>query len=73
MQSKYKINNGITKWALKEVSKKFIPTEISNRIDKRGFSAPINRWFKWDKAGKYNRSAYRDMVLQDWKKSFEIM
>jgi asparagine synthase (glutamine-hydrolysing) len=72
MPSKYKIKNGMTKWILKEVSKKFIPNEISNRIDKRGFSAPINRWFKWDKNGKYNRSIYRDMALKDWAKSFNI-
>jgi asparagine synthase (glutamine-hydrolysing) len=72
MQSQYKIKNGITKWALKKVSEKFIPNEISARIDKRGFSAPINRWFKWDSNGKYNRSAYRDMVFKDWKQEYNI-
>jgi len=72
IQSKYKIKNGITKWVLKEVSKKFIPNEISNRTDKRGFSAPINKWFEWDKNGKYNRSAYKNMVFEDWKKSFGV-
>jgi asparagine synthase (glutamine-hydrolysing) len=72
IESKYKIKDGITKWALKEVSKKFIPNEISNRIDKRGFSAPINKWFEWDKKGKYNRSAYKNMVLEDWKKVYGI-
>lgn len=72
MPSKYKINNGVTKWLLKEVSKKFIPKEIPERIDKRGFSAPINKWFKWEKKGKYNRSAYRDMVFEDWKNVFNV-
>jgi len=72
LNSKYKIKNGITKWALKEVSKKFIPLEIANRIDKRGFSAPINRWFEFDKNGRYNRSAYKNMVFNDWTKSFGI-
>ncbi|EQB34418.1 hypothetical protein M947_11085 [Sulfurimonas hongkongensis] len=72
IESKYKIKNGITKWILKEVSKKFIPNEISNRTDKRGFSAPINKWFEWDKTGKYNRSAYKNMVFEDWKKSFGV-
>ena len=70
--SKYKIKNGITKWLLKEVSKKFIPKEIPERIDKRGFSAPINKWFKWEQQGKYNRSAYRDMVFDDWKNIFNV-
>lgn len=72
ISSKYKIKNGITKWLLKEVSKKFIPEAISERTDKRGFSAPINKWFKWEKQGKYNRSAYRDMVFEDWKNSFGV-
>jgi len=72
LNSKYKIKNGITKWALKEVSKKFIPLEIANRIDKRGFSAPINRWFEFDKNGRYNRSAYKNMVFNDWTKSFGV-
>jgi asparagine synthase (glutamine-hydrolysing) len=72
IQSKYKIKNGITKWILKEVSKKFIPNEISNRIDKRGFAAPINKWYKWDKNGKYNRSAYKNMIFEDWKRVFNV-
>lgn len=72
IQSKYKIKNGITKWVLKEVSKKFIPNEISNRLDKRGFAAPINKWYEWDKNGKYNRSAYKNMVFEDWKRSFGV-
>lgn len=72
MQSKYKIKNGITKWALKEVARKFIPKEICDRIDKRGFAAPVNKWFEWDKNGKYNRSAYKNMVLEDWKKIYRV-
>lgn len=70
--SKYKINNGITKWLLKEVAKNFVPKEIPERTDKRGFSAPVNKWFKWEKFGKYNRSDYRDMVFDDWKKGYKI-
>lgn len=70
MHSKYKIKDGITKWALKEVAKKFISEEIVKRIDKRGFSAPVNRWFEWDKYGKYDRSLYRKLVFTDWQKVF---
>lgn len=72
MPSAFKIKNGITKWALKEVSKRFIPNEISERIDKRGFSAPVNKWFNWEKQGKYNRCAYRDMVFDDWKSVYNV-
>ena len=72
MPSKYKIRHGITKWALKEVARRFIPESIVERVDKRGFSAPVNRWFKWDKTGKYDRSGYRKTVLNDWKKVFKV-
>jgi len=72
MPSKYKIKDGITKWALKEVSKKFIPKVIAERVDKRGFSAPVNKWFEWDKNGKYNRSAYKNMILNNWKDIYGI-
>jgi len=72
MPSKYKINNGITKWILKEIARKFVPTSIVDRIDKRGFSAPLNRWFGWDKKGKYDRSIYRKLVYNDWVQSFLV-
>lgn len=70
--SKYKIRNGVTKWVLKEVAKKFIPLEIVRRTDKRGFSAPVNKWFEWDKKGKYDRSAYRTLALDDWKRAYRM-
>jgi asparagine synthase (glutamine-hydrolysing) len=70
MPSQYKIRNGTTKWVFKEVARKFIPTAIVDRIDKRGFSAPVNRWFEWDKKGKYDRSSYKKIALEDWKSVF---
>lgn len=73
LPSHYKIKNGITKWALKEVAKRFIPKEIAERIDKRGFSAPVNKWFEWTKAGKYDRSGYRNAVLSDWKEAYQVV
>jgi asparagine synthase (glutamine-hydrolysing) len=72
MPSKYKIKDGVTKWILKRVAKKFIPLEIVERIDKRGFSAPVNRWFGWGKQGKYDRSQYRKLVYNDWMKVFKV-
>jgi len=72
MPSKYKIRDGVTKWALKEVAKNFIPKEIVGRIDKRGFSAPVNKWFEWDKNGKYNRTAYKNLAFEDWKNVFKV-
>ncbi|MCJ8346434.1 asparagine synthase C-terminal domain-containing protein, partial [bacterium] len=64
------INEGRTKWILKEVSKQFIPLEIANRIDKRGFSAPLNIWFGWDQAGKYDRTGYKREAFDAWKQNY---
>lgn len=72
MPSKYKIKNGVTKWILKKVAKKFIPKEIAERVDKRGFSAPVNHWFGWGKNGKYDRSEYKNMAFQDWVSAFGV-
>ncbi len=72
LPAKYKIRDGITKWILKDVARKFVPKEIVDRIDKRGFSAPVNKWFGWDRHGKYNRGAYRRMVYEDWGRVFKL-
>lgn len=72
LPSKYKIRNGITKWLLKRVARKFIPKEIAERVDKRGFSAPVNHWFGWGKNGKYDRSEYKNLVFQDWLEVFKV-
>jgi asparagine synthase (glutamine-hydrolysing) len=72
MPSKYKIKDGTTKWILKRIAKKFIPKEITERIDKRGFSAPVNHWFGWGKNGKYDRSEYKRTAYEDWKKVFKV-
>ncbi|MBI4566911.1 MAG: asparagine synthase (glutamine-hydrolyzing) [Planctomycetes bacterium] len=66
----YKINNGVTKYLLRQVARKFIPLPIVERVDKRGFSAPLNRWFQWDQKGKYDRSSYRDIAYGDWRAVF---
>ena len=72
MPSKYKIREGRTKWILKKISKKFIPHQIADRVDKRGFSAPLNIWFGWESLGKYNRATYRNLSFQDWCLSFDV-
>lgn len=40
-----KIKNGISKYLLREASKKFIPQQIYNRKDKVGFETPVAKWF----------------------------
>lgn len=70
MSSDFKIRNGITKAILKDIAKAFIPREIIERIDKRGFSAPVNRWFCQEGSGKYNREFYRKRVFEVWRRLF---
>ena len=70
MPEKYKIKDGTTKYIVKKIAEKFIPEEIVNRIDKRGFVAPLNIWFGWGKDGKYSRNEYRNAVYEDWKRIF---
>jgi asparagine synthase (glutamine-hydrolysing) len=40
-----KIKNGISKYLLREATKKYIPSQIYNRKDKVGFETPIANWF----------------------------
>jgi len=72
VDSRYMLNNGVTKWLLKKIALKFIPRQIAERVDKRGFSAPLNKWFGWDKHGKYDRSAYRNLAFRDWLDAFHV-
>lgn len=70
MPAKYKIRNGITKHIIKRIAEKFVPEAVVARKDKRGFLAPVNQWFGWDKGGKFNRSEYGRMVYDDWHRVF---
>ena len=46
----YKIKDGINKYILKEVAKKYLPEEIINR-PKKGFDMPSLEWFQGDLNG----------------------
>lgn len=70
MPERFKINNGITKYIFKQVAAKFIPQEIADRKDKRGFLAPVNIWFDWGSKGKYSRTGYKDAMFDRWKTMF---
>ena len=70
MSPDFKIRNGVTKAILKDIARAFIPREIVERIDKRGFSAPINRWFGMERYGKYSREFYRKRVFEVWHRLF---
>jgi asparagine synthase (glutamine-hydrolysing) len=40
-----KIKHGISKYLLREATKKYIPSQIYHRKDKIGFDSPVSRWF----------------------------
>jgi asparagine synthase (glutamine-hydrolysing) len=40
-----KIQNGISKYLLREASKNYIPNLIYTRRDKIGFETPVQKWF----------------------------
>ena len=40
-----KIRDGVSKYLLREATKRFIPNQIYNRKDKIGFDTPIEKWF----------------------------
>jgi len=72
LDDKYKIKNYTTKYILRKVAEKFIPKEIVERVDKRGFSAPINRWFCDFNKVQYDRSFYKEFVFKKWKEIFNL-
>lgn len=43
---KYIINNGETKFILRESMKGILPEQIRTRVDKKGFSTPSDVWFR---------------------------
>ena len=45
IEGSLKIKNGVSKYLLREASKRFIPQQIYNRKDKVGFETPIAKWF----------------------------
>ncbi len=45
VNGKHKIQKGISKYLLREASKKYIPNSIYTRRDKIGFETPVKKWF----------------------------
>jgi len=44
-----KIQNGVSKYLLREAAKAYIPSQIYNRKDKVGFETPVGKWFEPNK------------------------
>jgi asparagine synthase (glutamine-hydrolysing) len=47
LPSSVKVRRGTTKWVLKEVARRYLPTEIVER-KKAGFRVPLRDWFRTD-------------------------
>jgi asparagine synthase (glutamine-hydrolysing) len=45
LPSRVKTRGGTTKWVIKEVARRYLPTEIVDR-QKVGFKVPLDRWFR---------------------------
>ncbi|WP_125778246.1 asparagine synthase (glutamine-hydrolyzing) [Antribacter gilvus] len=45
LPSSVKVRGGVTKWALKEVARRYLPTEVVDR-KKVGFRVPLDAWFR---------------------------
>lgn len=43
--SEFKVRDGVTKWALKEVARRYLPSEVVDRR-KVGFRVPLDDWFR---------------------------
>lgn len=45
LPSRFKVRGGTTKWALKEVARRYLPSEVVDRR-KVGFKVPLDAWFR---------------------------
>lgn len=52
IEDKAKVNNGYTKYILREVMQGIMPETVRTRIDKMGFSVPQDEWFRTEKFQK---------------------
>jgi len=46
LNNRYKIQNGLGKWILREAMKGILPEKVRTRKDKAGFIAPADEWFR---------------------------
>lgn len=46
LQDKMKIRGGYTKFILREMMKGIMPEKVRLRVDKRGFSVPMDEWYR---------------------------
>lgn len=55
-----KIRNGVTKWAFREICKKYLPEIMWNRAKMGGPVAPVNQWIK-SEGGEFDKKTYIEL------------
>lgn len=60
LPDRFLVRDGWTKWIAREAFRDFVPTEISNRIDKLGYMPPQERWLE----GRAWQSVMVDSLLK---------
>ncbi len=66
-----KIRGHVTKWIVKEVARRHLPSEVVERTDKQGLIAPINIWMNFrGKRGEFDRNGYNRLCMERWLKVF---
>jgi asparagine synthase (glutamine-hydrolysing) len=66
-----KIRGQVTKWIVKEVARRHLPREITDRTDKQGLIAPINIWMNLrGPRGEFDRHGYNQMCMERWLRAF---
>lgn len=55
----YKIRNGVTKWAFRQIAMKYLPEMMRDRAKMGGPVAPVNRFMGWfDREGDFGKTTY---------------
>ncbi|MEP6712056.1 MAG: asparagine synthase (glutamine-hydrolyzing) [Ferruginibacter sp.] len=62
LPSKYKINQGYTKWLLRKMAENKLPSSVVWRTDKVGFEPPQKRWMQNDNFKDYLHEAKKKLV-----------
>jgi asparagine synthase (glutamine-hydrolysing) len=66
-----KIRATVTKWIVKEVARRHLPSAVVERKDKQGLIAPINVWMNFrGRRGEFDRDGYNKLCMQRWLELF---
>ncbi len=80
LADEFKTQGGVTKRVLKSAMTNVVPEKVLNRIDKKGFATPEERWLRNDPHGVFRRLLLRAanqhprlFSARDLEKEFDAM